>query len=131
MTAKAHTALRKLALSYPETEEGVVCERSAFKARGKSFLFMGVTDQGFDVMVKLSDSLAAATQRAAKAPQSYKVGANGWVTATFCNDETPPTGLLEAWIDESFRLLAPKALLAADDSTTKKKAAKKKAASGY
>jgi hypothetical protein len=108
----AQAALRKLALSYPETQEGMVCERSAFKARNRSFLFMGQTEQGFDIMVKLGPSLATAANLAAKQPQSCKVGANGWVTASFHHDQAPPPGLLEAWIDESFRLLAHKQLVA-------------------
>jgi len=47
-------ALRKLALGYPGTEEGVACEGTALekrtvKARGKAFVFLGVSE----VLLKL------------------------------------------------------------------------------
>jgi len=38
-------ALRRIALQYPEVEEGVVCARAAFKARSKAFLFMGWNEE--------------------------------------------------------------------------------------
>jgi hypothetical protein len=105
-------AIRKLALSYPDTTEGVVCERSSFKAKGKSFLFMGVKDEHFDVMVKLEASLDEAAALSKKQPDHYSVGGHNWVTAKFGRNELPPSGLLERWIEESFRLLAPKGLVA-------------------
>lgn len=109
-------ALRALALHYPETEEAIACqgtalEKSSFKARSKAFLFLGGAGASFNVMVKLRVSLAEATELAAKQPGCYKVGAHGWVTAAFDN-QSPPPGLLERWIDESYRLLAPRSLLA-------------------
>jgi hypothetical protein len=39
------------------------------------------------------------------------VGSAGWVTIKLPADEMPPDGLIERWIDESFRLQAPKAVL--------------------
>jgi hypothetical protein len=106
-------ALRRIALGYPEAQEGIACEgtpveKRTIKARNKAFLFLGVDN----AMVKLGESLAEATALATKERHHYKVGAHGWVTATF-GDEPPPPGLLERWIDESYRLLAPKQLLAA------------------
>jgi hypothetical protein len=103
---------RKLALRYPETEEGTSCDKSAFKARGKAFFFMGMKDGACQVMVKLGESLAEAAEFARREPDSYVVGKTGWVTATFRGNQAPPAGLMERWIDESFRLLAPKQLVA-------------------
>lgn len=105
-------ALRKLALQYPEAEEGIACKGTAletanFKARNKAFLFLGARD----LMVKLGESLAEAAKLAAKEPDCYRVGANGWVKVTWQN-LAPPPGLLEKWLDESYRLLAPKSLVA-------------------
>jgi hypothetical protein len=105
-------ALRRIALRYPEVQEGVVCARVAFKARSKAFLFMGRDDDSYDVMLKLRDSLTEAAKLAAQAPKHYAVGGHGWVTATFSHDEFPPSGLLERWLDESYRLLVPKRLVA-------------------
>jgi hypothetical protein len=118
MTRPAHTesepmqALRRIALRYPDAQEGVVCTRVAFKARSQAFVFMGRDDNSYNVMLKLRDSLTEAAKLAAKAPNRYAVGGHGWVTATFRHDEFPPSGLLARWIDESYRLLVPKRLVA-------------------
>jgi len=106
---KPMQAIRRLALSYPEVEEGTSCRRTSFKARNKAFLFMGSTDESYDVMLKLKDSLPEAKKLAAKQSAHYKAGAGGWVTARFTL--TPPPQL-ERWIDENYRLLAHKQLVA-------------------
>jgi hypothetical protein len=111
--SKFMEALRKFALRYPEAEEGIACEGTAVesrtvKVRNKAFVFLGLTD----VRVKLRDCLAEAAELAAKEPECYSVGAPGWVKATFRPGQSPPPGLLERWIDESYRLLAPKQLAA-------------------
>ena len=105
-------ALRRIALRLPEAQEGVVCEKAAFKAGNKSFFFLGREDTGYNTMVKLRDSLAEAAKLAAKNPSRYGVGAHGWVSATFDHCEPPPAGLFERWIEESYRLLVPKKLVA-------------------
>jgi hypothetical protein len=104
--------LRKLALSYPETEEGTTCDKSAFKVRGKSFLFVGTGGAVLTVMLKLGPSLAEAESLAAKRPANCKVGNTGWVTLTLAAGESLPPKLLEKWVAESFRLLAPKQVVA-------------------
>jgi predicted DNA-binding protein (MmcQ/YjbR family) len=104
--------LRKIAMRYPEVEEGTVCNKTAFKVRNKGFLFVGSDDNSYNVMLKLGDSLPQAAKLAAQTPAGYKVGSNGWVTATFEKDQTPRADLFEKWIDESFRLIAPKQVLA-------------------
>lgn len=123
-------SLRELALRYPEAREGVSCEGTALEkrtvtARNKAFLFLGKAD----VMVKLRDSLAGAARLAAKEPGRYKAGAHGWVTVTFSDGESPPPGLLEKWLDESYRAVANKQLVAMLPQegfpATKKTAAKK------
>jgi hypothetical protein len=105
-------AIRAIALSYPETTEGIVCNRSSFKARGKAFVFMGVEENDYDVMLKLDASLKEATELERKQPDQYHVGGHNWVTAIFARNDPPPAGLLERWMEGSFQLLAPKSLLA-------------------
>ena len=105
--------LRELALRYPEAEEGIACagtaiEKRTIKVRNKAFLFLGTAD----AMFKLGDSLADAAKLAAKEPGLYKTGAKGWVTVKFDADTSPPLDILARWIDESYRLLAPKQLTA-------------------
>ena len=104
--------LRRVALRYPEAEEGVACEGTAaekrtIKARGKAFLFLGATG----AMLKLRESLTEAAGLAAAEPDRYRVGAHGWVTITFGDTESPAVDLLVRWVDESYRLLAPKQLV--------------------
>ena len=110
---KIKQTLQKLALRYPEAQEGIACagtalESKTIKVGNKAFLFLGEKD----VRLKLGESLAEAAKLAAKVPGRYEVGVHGWVKLTFSNDETPPLDLLKRWIDESYRLLAPKKLLA-------------------
>ena len=106
-------ALRAFALGYPEAQEGVACEGTALekrtiKARNKAFVFLGVAD----MMVKLSDSLAEAEKLASKEPVRYKVGAHGWVTVTWKGGAPPLLDVLERWIDESYRVVVDKRLVA-------------------
>ena len=124
-------ALRDFALRYPEAEEGIACagtaaEKRTVKARNKAFLFLGLTE----AMLKLDDSLPEATALAAKHPTGCKVGAHGWVTVKL-GDDAVPLEVLEKWIDESYRLLAPKQLVgllpAGNAAKPGKKTAKKPA----
>lgn len=105
--------LRRFALRYPGAEEGIACagtslETRTVMAQNKAFLFLG----GTDVRLKLHDSLPDAIDLAAKEPDRCKAGDSGWVKLTLRGDDHPPLELLERWIDESYRLLAPKKLVA-------------------
>ena len=80
--------IRRLALAYPETEEGSSCVNRAFKAGGRNFVFLGEKDDVCKMRLKLKDS--------------------GWTLLEFSPDAPPSNADLERWIDESFRLLAPK-----------------------
>ena len=106
--------LRRQALQYPEAEEGVACEGTALekrtiKARGKAFLFLSATD----LMLKLDHSLPEAAALATAEPGRLKVGAHGWTTVAFGDAACLPVEVLFRWVDESYRLLAPKKLVAA------------------
>jgi predicted DNA-binding protein (MmcQ/YjbR family) len=99
-------ALRRAALRYPDTHEGISCEGTSLekrtvKAHKKAFVFLGEAD----LMVKLRESLPEAKRLAAKQPERYRAGAHGWVKATFAEDELAPMALLERWIDESYRVV--------------------------
>ncbi|HWB01953.1 MAG TPA: hypothetical protein VG796_02945 [Verrucomicrobiales bacterium] len=105
--------LREAALRYPEAEEGIACkgtalECSAFKAGKKTFLFIS----GKEIRLKLGESLPEAGRLAAKEPHHYSAGSMGWVVVKFGSDESPPAGLLERWVEESYRMLVPKKLVA-------------------
>ena len=132
--SKPVQALRKIAMKLPEAEEGTSCNKIAFKARKKAFLYVGGDEDTYNVMLNLGDSLAEATALGKKQPDSYSVGGIGWVTVTLPAVKAAPKGLFERWVEESFRLLAPKRLVAELDGgaapakpATKAKAGKKTA----
>lgn len=132
--SKSMADVRKIAMQLPETQEGTSCNKSAFKAGKKSFLFLGGDDDSYNLMVKLDESLPEAAKLAAKQPDNYKAGLHGWTSLVFSHGAGPPKGVLERWIEESYRLLAPKKLVtfldgkATSAGTTKKKAVAKPAA---
>ncbi len=100
--------LRARALALPETSEGTSCVNRAFKARKKNFLFVGEKPDQVRVMLKLDRSLE---QARALADPRVGVGTNGWVTVLFPPGDVPHPDLLTAWVEESYRLLAPKTLV--------------------
>jgi hypothetical protein len=101
-----HGALKKIALRHPAVEEAVACkgtaiESAAYKVRKKAFLFVGAAV----ARMKLGSSVAEAKKLAKKSPGSCEVGAGGW-TAVHFGPQAPPLGVLERWVDESYRLFA-------------------------
>jgi hypothetical protein len=101
---RAIAALRRVAMRYPGVEEGGSCTRAAFRARGKGFLYLGSELDGYNALLKLRDSQPEAAALQAEQPGCYKVGTGGWVTLRFGPEDAPPRGLLERWIDESYRI---------------------------
>ena len=69
--------------------------------RNKAFLFLGKKD----IRLKLGPSMDEAAELAEKEPGEFKVGMGGWTTVTVNGVASAPPGLLERWIDESYRLL--------------------------
>lgn len=114
MTAlkKAFEHVRQFALSYPETREDHPWGESAIKVKGKTFVFMGLTDERFGLSVKLPRSREFALDYPFTEPTHYGLGKSGWVSASFVGKDAPPLDVLRAWIDESFRAIAPKKLVA-------------------
>ena len=106
------TTLRNIALSLPQAEEGTSCNKAAFKAGNKNFLFVGEEDGAWDAKLKLDESIQEASDLAKKSPENYGVGGTGWVTLEFPDSKGPPRKLLERWVKESFRLLVPKRIAA-------------------
>ncbi len=112
-TSTLARSLQAVASSYPEVNESPSCVNRSFKARKKSFLFLGEKPDGMlRLMVKLDDGIESAQAVASENPDGWKVGGPGWVTGNFTDATAPPLETLTAWIDESYRLLAPKTLVA-------------------
>lgn len=105
-------ALRKIALTYPEAYEESPWGERVTKVKGKIFLFIGERDGGVGLSVKLPTSGKAVLKEKFAAPTGYGLGKAGWVTATFAAGEAVPEARVAAWIDESYRAVAPKKLVA-------------------
>jgi predicted DNA-binding protein (MmcQ/YjbR family) len=105
-------ALREAALAYPEAHEDFPWGHRALKVRGKAFVFMSKDEPGLSLSVKLPASAEGALQFPFCEPTHYGLGRSGWVTATFGPKDRPPLEMLRSWIDESYRAVAPKRLVA-------------------
>ena len=133
--AKQFDALRLRGLAYPETHEDHPWGHSALKVKGKVFAFLWADAEGLSISVKLPESNSLALTLPFAAPTGYGLGKSGWVSAKFASKEKVPLELLFEWLEESFRAIAPKRVLAgmAGSSTLSKpapkKAARKKAVS--
>jgi predicted DNA-binding protein (MmcQ/YjbR family) len=110
--------LRALALAYPETREDHPWDpgHSAYKVRGKSFVFAYADADGFNASFKLDASRGEALEMPFAQPTGYGLGKSGWVSVQFGPKEAAPMDLLQAWVEESFRLIAPKTLVKARDA---------------
>ena len=96
--------LRKRALGYPGATEDHPWGETAIKVNGKVFVFLG--EDGMSV--KLPQSRDIAHDLPFTEPTHYGLGKHGWITAHFDRKQKPPIRLLEIWIDESYRAVAPK-----------------------
>jgi predicted DNA-binding protein (MmcQ/YjbR family) len=109
---KHQMALRDFALRYPEAHEDFPWGERVVKVKGKVFLFLGGKDGGLGLSVKLPSSGLIALGLPFASPTGYGLARSGWVTARFGPKDKPPMKLLRAWIDESYRAVAPKKLVA-------------------
>jgi predicted DNA-binding protein (MmcQ/YjbR family) len=113
----AESALKKCALAYPETFEDFPWGHVAIKVKGKVFLILshGWEDRGevvLNLTVKLPESGRWALTQPYAEPTGYGLGKSGWVSASFGPKDEIPLDVLEQWVDESFRAVAPKRVLA-------------------
>jgi predicted DNA-binding protein (MmcQ/YjbR family) len=109
---QAFEKIRALALRYPGVREDFPWGESAFKVKDKVFIFTNVTKDALHVTVKLPQSREFALEcHTFTKPTGYGLGKSGWITAEFGPKDKPPLDILEAWIDESFRAVAPKTLV--------------------
>jgi predicted DNA-binding protein (MmcQ/YjbR family) len=105
--------LRAFALGYPEAYEDFPWGERVAKVKGKVFVFLGRDGDDLGLSVKLPESGMLALGLPFASPTGYGVGMAGWVTVKFGKRERAPVDLLRSWIDESYRAVAPKKLVAA------------------
>jgi predicted DNA-binding protein (MmcQ/YjbR family) len=109
-TGKIEAKIRDYALTFPEVYEEFPWGHSAMKVKKKAFLFMGTDENGrLSISLKLPQSRDMAIDLPFAEPTGYGLGKSGWVTA-YLNDEKA-LDLIKAWIEESYRAIAPKTLV--------------------
>ena len=111
-TARYAAHLRKVAMGYPETVEDFPWGHPAYKVRKKVFLTLVVDDEGLRMSMKLPDSRYEALLLPFTEPTHYGLGKHGWVSSKFGPSDDVPIDLIEEWIEESFRAIAPKKVVA-------------------
>jgi predicted DNA-binding protein (MmcQ/YjbR family) len=109
---RLESALRRYALAYPEAAEDNPWGDRVVKVRGKIFAFIDQFDGALHVTVKLPRSAPAALALPFAKPTGYGLGKAGWVSLQIVGTKALPTDVLRDWIDESYRAVAPKRLVA-------------------
>ena len=119
MTQPRATRRRVLAfaLGLPGAYEDHPWDEDVAKVGKRVFAFLGMADDptNLGMTVKLDDSLDQALSVPGAAPAGYGLGRSGWVTIPF-RDTTPPLDVLKDWVEESYRRIAPKQLVAELDA---------------
>ena len=113
---KVEKALRAVALGYPGATEDFPWGERAIKVNGKMFLVMSWYKDVFRITAKLPQSNSQAVALPFVEPTGYGLGKHGWVTASFREGDDVPDEMVVEWIDESFRAVAPKKVVASMDS---------------
>ena len=112
---KLEAAMRDRALGYPESEETFPWGERAIKVKGKTFLFMRLGESELSFSVKLPRTGFQALALPFAKPTEYGLGKHGWVTVRLTKADKALTEQCLLWIDESFRGVAPKRVLAGLD----------------
>ncbi|MFC4591348.1 MmcQ/YjbR family DNA-binding protein [Sphaerisporangium corydalis] len=111
--------LREFALGLPEAHEDFPWGETVVKVNKKVFVFLGMDEAtekwGLQFSVKLRESNGYALDLPGASPTGHGLGKAGWVTIPFA-DGTPDADVLCEWVEESYRIVAPKRLVALLDS---------------
>jgi len=113
----AQAQLRKRLLEYALTKPEAYLDHpwgeDVTRVRKKVFVFFGTAGSSdLGMGVKLPDSAPLALAQPGVTPSGYGLGDSGWVNIRFDASKLP-FEVLRDWIDESYRAVAPKKLVAA------------------
>ncbi|WOX14028.1 MmcQ/YjbR family DNA-binding protein [Streptomyces sp. N50] len=113
---KKRAKVREFALGLPGAVEEFPWGESVAKVNKKVFVFLGVDDGSHPpgMTVKLTDEAAHAHALTAPGaePAGYGLGKAGWVHIPLAEQGAPAAELLCDWVEESYRAIAPKRLMA-------------------
>ncbi len=107
------------ALAFPGAYAEHPWGQTVIKVNKKVFLFVNgaiAPEDGVSLSFKLPHSGPDLLQMPFAEPMGYGMGRHGWVTLLLMRDDHLPLSLLEDWIDESYRAVAPKRMLAELDA---------------
>jgi predicted DNA-binding protein (MmcQ/YjbR family) len=109
-------ACHTFALGLPGAWEDHPWEESAVAKVGKKiFVFFGQPEEP-SLSVKLPESAGHALSLTAGTPTGYGLGRHGWVSLDLAAADCPETEVLLDWVEESYRTVAPKKLVAELDT---------------
>ncbi|MGX1567154.1 MmcQ/YjbR family DNA-binding protein [Streptomyces sp. NPDC055506] len=112
--------VREFALGLPGAVEEFPWGESVAKVNKKVFVFLGVQDGSYPlgVTVKLKDETAHAHAMSSPGaePAGYGLGKAGWVSIPLESQGAPAAEMLCDWVEESYRVIAPKRLIAELDA---------------
>ncbi|MFI9202130.1 MmcQ/YjbR family DNA-binding protein [Streptomyces sp. NPDC053048] len=114
MSPKSRAKVREFALSLPgAVEEFPWGDDAVVKVNKKIFVFLGVEGDteapGISVKLKDDEAHGHALAVPGAAPTAYGLGRHGWVSIPLAG---APAELLCDWVEESYRTIAPKRLIA-------------------
>jgi predicted DNA-binding protein (MmcQ/YjbR family) len=111
--ADVRAELRSFALSLPGATEDFPWGERVVKAGRKVFVFLGPDERSDPPLmtVKLVESHGHALAIEGAEPTGYGLGASGWVNVPL-EAEGVTLDLLRDWIEESYRIVAAKRLVA-------------------
>lgn len=119
MPKDAAAELRHFALDLPGAYEDFPWGDRVAKVGKKIFAFLGAAEEpgergerGVGLGVKLRESHEEALGMDFTTPSGYGLGRHGWINCSFPPGADVPVELLCDWIDESYRLIAAKRLVA-------------------
>jgi predicted DNA-binding protein (MmcQ/YjbR family) len=115
--SQQRAAVRERALSFPQAwpdspwGEG----DEVVKVRKKIFVFLGGEQPGAGLSLKLRQAHGHAMSLPLATPTGYGLGRHGWVSLRL-DPQLLPLDLLLEWVEESYRIVAPKTLSAQLDA---------------
>jgi predicted DNA-binding protein (MmcQ/YjbR family) len=111
-------AIREFALAMPGAWVDTPWEEDHVAKVGKKiFVFMGLeSDVTPKICVKLPESNGQALGLDSATPAGYGLGRSGWVVIELTGRDRPSLEVLCDWVEESYRSIAPKKLIAELDA---------------
>jgi predicted DNA-binding protein (MmcQ/YjbR family) len=110
---RMHRQILEFSLGLPGAYEDHPWEETVAKVNKKVFVFLGSEESPSwpAITVKLADTHEQALALPGAEPTGYGLGRSGWVTVPI-RAKHPPLGVYTDLVEESYRLVAPKRLIA-------------------